>query len=280
MSLEHLQPFAGQHAIQSAAFSADFSSELNLQEVEQLKTAASGLKADFPNIVDQFRTTLSFSVNPAEQNQSAPPPGAPSIGGFVLSRPSAEAVPGANLRQVLVSLKNVIIIINDYTRWAKFTADIERYLGVLLKPINAQKGVASIGLQFTDAFTWNADPEDLNLAEVFSRNTDYLVPSVFKRGVALWHSHHGYLLEQTNPVAFQQIENINVSHNLVNGNPQLQILTSHKATFRKPLYKVLDSNKEKISQIMDGMHRGNKTMLADLLTDEVQNKINLNSLGG
>ncbi|MDD2892894.1 MAG: TIGR04255 family protein [Halothiobacillaceae bacterium] len=277
MSLDQLHPFAGQHAVQSAAFAVDFSTELDVGEVGLLRAAAAGLRADFPEIADNHLTTLRFQVGSGQQDLPVSPAAKYDVGGFVIQRPADGVDPVAPVRQIVVSRKNVVIVINNYTRWAKFKTDIERYLNVLLNPVNAQKGVSSVGIQFSDAFVWRADPDELNLAEVFSTNTQYLVPSVFKKGATLWHSHHGYLVEQADPVVYQQLDNINVSRNLVAGAQQLQILTSHKATFAKPLYKILNSNKDKVSKIMDFLHSTNKGILADLLTDEVQTKISLNT---
>lgn len=275
MSLDYLHPFAGQHAIQSAAFAMDFSTELDVGEVERLRASATELKSDFPNIQDQHRTTINFQFAPGKQDAST----AQDIGGFRLERPAPGGVPAAPLRAIGVSRSNLIVAINDYTRWSKFKADAERYLGVLLKSINAQKGISSVSLQFSDAFVWRADPADMVLTEIFSETTQYLAPSVFAKKAVLWHSHHGYLIDQTAPVAFQELDNINVSRNLVAGAHQLQILTSHKATFPRPIFKILDANKDKVSTIMDLLHKKNKEILADVLTEEVQKKIGLNLKG-
>lgn len=277
MSLDQLHPYADQHAIQSAVFSVHFSTELDVRELGQLKAAAADLKADFPNIVDNHMTRLSFQVTPGAQSSPVASASEHGVGGYVMQRLSAGGIPVAPMRQIVVAGDSVVIVINDYTRWAKFKTDVERYLSVLLKPINSQKGISSVGLQFSDVFVWRADPADLDMAEVFSTNTQYLVPNVFNGDLPLWHSHHGYLMERTEPFAFQQLDNINVSRNLVSGAQQLQIVIVHKATFARPLYKVLDANKEKVSQIMATLHSRNKEILADLLSEGVQAKINLNT---
>lgn len=273
MSLDYLHPFSGQHAIQSAAFAVDFSTELDVGEVGRLRAAAADLKADFPNIQDQHRTTINFQFSSGKQDASA----AQDVGGFILERPAPGGAPNQPLRVINVNRENIVVVINDYTRWIKFKADVERYLSILLQTVNSQKGVSSIGLQFSDAFIWRADPSELDLTEVFSQNTQYLTPSVFSKKAMLWHSHNGYLIEQTEPVAFQELDNINVSRNLVAGSHQLQVLTSHKASFPKALFKILDSNKQKISQVMDFLHQKNKEILRDVLTEGVQSKISLNA---
>ena len=272
MSLDNLFPFAGQHAIQSAAFAVDFSAELDVGEIARLRLAAAELKGDFPNVSDQKRMMLQFNSGLQGASSSA----ATSDGGFVLDRPASGALPAPPSRGIAVSRENVLVFVNDYTRWARFRADVERYLSVLLKSVNAQKGVRSIGLQFTDAFSWRADPVDLNLSEVFSKESKYLSPNIFSNDLGLWHSHHGYMMEKTEPVPFQQLDNVNVSRNELHGL-QLQVLTSHKATFQKPLYKMLDANKEKIFAVLDSLHQKNKEILANVLTQEVQEKIGLNA---
>ena len=277
MSLDNLHPFAGQHAIQSAAFAVDFSAELNVSEIAQIRSAAVELKAEFPSIADQHLTTVSLQFNPGRQNPPAVPAAAHDIGGFVMQQSGSETVPPVSIRQIVVSRGNVVIAINDYTRWVKFRSDVERYLSILLRGVNSQKGIAGVALQFSDVFVWRADPEDLDLKKVFSTTTQYLTPSVFNRGAMLWHSHHGYIVEQERPVEFSRLDNVNISCNMVGGIPQLQILISHKAVFQKALYKILDVNKLKVSEIMESLHKKNKEILADILSKEVQVKINLNS---
>ena len=261
MSLDYLIPFAGQHAIQSAAIAMDFATQLDVGEVTRLRTAADALKGDFPDIADQHRTTLHMPVGP---NNRAPAPAAVhDVGGFVMDRPAPSAIPGtAALRRIIVSRENVVVIVNDYTRWAKFKHAVEKYLGTLLVSINAQKGVSSIGLQITDAFNWNGDPADMKMADIFQPSTPYLTPNAFNPAATLWHSHHGYLVEKVAPMRYSQLDNINISRNIVDGTHRIEILTSHKATFERPLYKVLDANRAKISSVLDALHARNKEILA------------------
>jgi len=275
MSLNHLHPFAGQHAIQSAVFALAFATELDVDSLRILRDASTSLKHDFPDIQDQHRTTFSIQIRPGHQTPSA----ALDAGGFILNRP----VPGANqavpARSIAVSRENIIIAINDYTRWEKFKSDTDRYVRTLLAPIKESLGVVSIGLQFTDIFVWRADPLDLDLSEVFSKNTLYLTPNVFQKAgdAMLWHSHHGFFSEQSDPFNFQLLDNINVARNIALGTHQIQILTSHQAKFPQPIYKILDENGPSLFKLEDILHSKNKEILADLLSEEVQEKINLNA---
>lgn len=279
MNMDLLQPFAGQHAIQSAAFALEFATELDVAEVSMLRLAAADLKNDFPKLTDQQRTTFSFQVGVDPHGPSTPPSAAMDPGGFILERPSSEQGQVQPLRIIVVSRESITVVINDYTRWDKFRSDIGRYLTTLLQGINVQKGVVGISLQIVDTFIWRSDPADLDINEVFSKNSRYLVSNAFEPSALLWHSHHGFLVEKTAPINFQQLDNVNVSRNLVAGTNQLQILTSHKATFASPLYKILDVNRVQFSSVLDSLHDKNKEILRDILTAAVQLKISLNRKG-
>lgn len=270
MSLDHLYPFAGQHAIQSAVFGLDFSSELEVSEVATLRAAASQLIAEFANINDQHRTTLNLQAGPGA---AAAPSTTVEVGGFILERPSLVSTEPST-RLIIVNRTGIIIVINDYTRWDRFKSDVDRYLSALFVPMDNQKAISSIGLQFNDIFLWKADPVDLNLSEIFAANNVYLAPNALMSPL-LWHSHHGYLKNETVPVKHQQLDNINVSRVAANEEHQIQILTSHRVTLEKPLYKSWSMSKNILFELQENLHSKNKEILGALLTPEAQLKINL-----
>lgn len=270
MSLDQLHPFAGQHAIESAAFALDFIGELDIAEVLALRNAANQLVGDFPVVAEKQVATLNFQVGAGSASASSP---SIEVGGFTMQRP-ALLLTERPLRLIDISRSGVVVVINDYTRWDKFKADVDRYLTVLLAPIDNQKAVAGIGLQFNDIFLWRADPSDLKLNEVFSANNPYIAPNVLEAPL-LWHSHHGYLVSDSEPVQNQQLDNINVSRVVVNEEHRLQILTSHRVTFEKPL-ESWSTNKTLFFNIQEKLHNKNKAILRALLTPDAQLKINLN----
>ena len=274
MSLDHLHPFAGQHAIQSAVFALNFANELDVGETSAIRVEANKLQNEFPVQIGRTRTTVHVPIGPT----AAPLPSSiVEVDGFEMARPALVAGE-PSIRIIIVSGTGIVVVINDYTRWDKFKSDVDRYLSVLLMPVDAKKAVVSIGLQFNDIFFWKADPTDLELAEVFAVDNPYLAPNVFSSPV-LWHSYHGYIVSNEYPVRYQQLDNINVSRVAENEVHQLHILTSHQATLDKPLYKGWSGNKSTLLSIQDSLHAKNKAILAKLLTHELQKKINLNGSG-
>lgn len=69
MSLDHLHPFAGQHAIQSAVLALDFANELDTGEISAIRAEATKLVGDIPLQNELQRTTFTMKVGPVD----APP---------------------------------------------------------------------------------------------------------------------------------------------------------------------------------------------------------------
>lgn len=271
MNLDHLYPFAGQHAIQSAVFGLDFASELDVGEVGALRSAANALVSDFPVVKDQALTTFSVEVVSGQIPTSS---ANSEVGGFVMEKPAISSG-GSNSRFIVVSRTGIVVVVNDYTRWDRFRDDVNRYLSILLFPIDGKKAIANFGLQFNDIFLWKADPADLDVGEIFSMDNPYIARNSLAQS-SLWHSHHGYLVDSLTPVPYQQLDNINVSRVAVSEEHQIQILTSHRVTLGKPLYKIWSANKEIFIEIQECLHARNKEILNAMLMPEVQLKINLN----
>lgn len=272
MSLESLYPSAGDHAILSAVFAIEFQSRLSLDtllEIEKAVTKAYG--DEFPVVVQQQTMSLDFTAGLGSQQLKAKP----QPGGFVMQK--VDGVTSG--RAINFSEDSCIIEIRDYSRWDTVKADVDRYLKPLLQLLQKHGiPIKVLGLQYTDVFHWKSEPKDLVIGEVFNKDTPYLVPHVFDsstKATSLWHSHHGFFVEHTEPVEYRRLDNINVSRVRAGASDSIQILTSHKAQFLEPLWKGGKENRPVISKIQDAMHLANKEIMRGLLTPELQKKIKL-----
>lgn len=272
MSLDSLYPYAGDHAIQNAVFALDFGSTLTPAQLKDIqKAAVKAYGSELPDVQEQQTMALNFGLaQGAQQFKAAPQPS-----GFVMQRTGS--FPTIAGRSITVSPNNCFIVINDYTRWANVKADIDRYLDAILQAVSRHHiAITAIGLQYTDVFNWKADPSELVLTEVFEKGTPFLVPNVLQSTAPVcWHSHHGYFLESNDPVAYSQLDNINVSRVEVTGSHSIQILTSHKAQLTSPLWKVGKEHRHVISDIQEKLHGSNKTILRALFTEQLRSKIKL-----
>lgn len=269
MSIENLFPIAGNNAIQNVAFAIEWQAELSSSDLQAINVVMeSELKSEFPVVTPQNHQTFSFVTDVASAAKLTP---SIEIGGYHYERRSPfSSVPN---RSITLSKNSLIVLINEYSRWASVWNDVNRYFGIILKHIT-HAPVVNIGLQYSDVFVWKDDPKSLNLNEVFKPNSKYLTPNVLSLS-GLWHSHHGYIVELEAPVPSARLDNINV--NLLDnaGVLSIQITTSHRTTLKDVIWLTNSQSLVTIGEVMNALHTENKIVVSELLSEQLCNKIKL-----
>lgn len=280
MSLEHLYPYAGHHAIQSAIAVVEWADNSGGGVLQQETLAV---------IVETAKVLLNEMGFPDQEilqvMQVAMGPGLPAAGGqtFTLGGLRASkrgSTPGTQARSVMLTRENLLVQINDYTRWSKIKVDIEQYLRQLLPLVGEHKAIRRINLQFNDVFRWRANPADLRMNEVFRKASPWLPAHVFEVPT-FWHSHHGYLVERTEPLICQQLNNINISYGHQDGEPTVQAVLAHQGAMpaAAPLWVKTAEEVRPVMELLNAFHTENSCILADIFSDEVLQRIKLNVPG-
>lgn len=255
-----LFPYAGAHAVQSAAFALEWPVELSEVELSSIAGLHEKLRPSLPNSAPL--QTMTFQVVAGQ-------PGSPisAAGGHSFSRPG----PAGPARLLEVQRNRVVGQVNDYTRWEPVWKEVRNWLS-LVGPIIGTRQITHVGLQYNDVFHWRGNPQSLDLKQVFAEGSPLLPSNVFKLQ-GLWHSHHGYFLERSEPVQHRLLENVNVSMLEELGQRSILISLVHKAAVAdiwgwESMSKVIDG-------LMDDLHKRNKIMLGDLLSSEAAESIGL-----
>lgn len=269
MSLDNLFPIAGNNAIQNAAFAIEWGAELSSADIQETNSKIeSELKSDFSAPLPQNVQNFSFVTDGSQTPRFLP---SVEIGGYLYEKRSPlSTIP---TKSITLTRQNLVILINEYSRWETVWEDVQKYFSIILKNITAQP-FTNVGLQYSDVFIWKDEPASLNLCEVFRQSSSYLTPNALNVK-SLWHSHHGYIVDSNAPVKNSRLDNINV--NLIDngGTLSVQIVTSHRATLAAPIWYKKEIDLESISQIMKVLHNENKQVMHNLLSDEVCKKIKL-----
>lgn len=271
MTIDNLYPYAGDHAVQNATFVVEWAEPLKAEAIAAVNKLATRFKnLGLSHVQHQQFMQFKFEHNPLEgpQNQGTQH----GLGGIVFARPAGV---GEITRSVTISRQNCMIVVPDYTRWDKVFADVEAYLKVALDEVAPSRPLSTIGLQYNDVFQWKDDPSDLNLKEVFADDA-FIPPNVFAQ-TGLWHLHHGYMEQHSSPVAHSRLTNINVDMLDPAGERIIQIIGSHRATLRDPLWQSHLKNKQIMLDVFSSLHSANKQMLGKLLTKQICEKIRLTS---
>jgi len=263
MRLELLEPHHGDHSIQNAILAIEWAMALDNATLETLRSAFQQFKHDFPK--EELQHTVSFSLGLA---QGAVPTPQQGLGGYTYSRFS---VGGEIEKQIIISRSNCMFIVSDYKKWSVLIDEAKAIFRALLQ--SATASVATIGLQYSDRFVWKGDKEELNLDEIFSRNSQYISAHIFDCK-DLWHSHHGYFDVVETPVIGKRLDNINVALQDAIEGRALEVLTSHRLQLSNPIE--CSTALETIDLSLQGMHQINKNIFRQLFTEQLLNKIGMN----
>ena len=271
MSLDALYPFGGDHAIQNATFVLDWKEALSEKDIKGIKTLIQQRLQAFSSV--KPIQNLVFNLTPGAMGNVPSAPSTAQAGAVFEIPGSSVSVPA---RRAIAALRERLqITVNDYGRWAAVFADVEKYFRVVFSELGSQR-VASIGLQYSDVFTWRADPKSLNLREVFREGSPYIAPNVFDLQ-SFWHSHHGFFRRMEDVEGAPEcLDNVNI--NCANNSADvlaLTIITSHKIDFPKADWLNGDQIISKMAPIYQSFHGANKRILHSLLTDEVCRRIKL-----
>ena len=254
-----LYPFAGAHAVQSAAFALEWPVEINEAEISAIAGTHEKLKPSLPVIAPL--QTLTFQMIGGQAGSTSTVPG-----GFLFSRPG----PAGIARALEVQRNRLVGQVSDYTRWAPVWKEVKSWFATVA-PCLGNRQFTHVGLQYNDVFHWRAAPESLDLKQVFREGSPLLPANVF--GLKdLWHSHHGYFLDRETPVKHRLLENVNINMLEELGQRSIVISTVHKAEINIWSWEALAKS---IDALMDDLHQRNKANLGSLLSDEAAGKISL-----
>jgi uncharacterized protein (TIGR04255 family) len=259
-----LYPYAGVHAIQSAAFVVEWAGELTAGEIAQIAALHSQLSESFPS----FSPIQSFKLEIVGQGQSMP---TSSIGGYVFQKNNAT---GNFSKTLEVNHTRVTALINDYTRWEYVWKDVRGWFEKVI-PLIGDRQILHAGLQYNDIFHWRGELGDLNIKDIFLEASPYIAKHIFEVN-GLWHSHHGYLIDHAKPENSKLLENINVSASINEAWQRSFIITTvHKMQLLDARILGWNGLASHLDELMNTMHNRNKEVLKKILTPAVLAQIDL-----
>ena len=264
MSLDSLFPHAGNHSIQNAVMAIEWGGELSIEQLEKLRASAKAILADCPR--EEQQQSIRVNIAPVQNPMTAP---APEVTGYTFSRFSPN---GDIEKQIQINRVNCLIIVSDYRRWHDLITEVSKLLSVIFCTADASVSVSAVGLQYSDRFVWKGQPEELKLQEVFQANSPFIAPHSLECSAA-WHSHHGYFIVRESPVLHRRLDNMNVNVNDESEGRVIQILTSHRALLEEHI--VANQALDAVLSLQDDIHKVNKSIFRQLLSDELLKKINL-----
>lgn len=184
-------------------------------------------------------------------------------------------------KALIVDKHTCRVINNDYTRWEYVWPEARGLLVEVLNTLADKLTIKAIDLQYTDVFNWRGNKQDLDLSELFNKNSNYLPLHVFEYK-NLWHVHQGFFdnSEEESGCSYKKLNNINLNLVELNGEWLAQVTTAHRAILEAPESNLSDFVRDNsiLDRILNKLHIKNKEILSDLLTEAIKVKIKLNKI--
>lgn len=268
------RPFGDKHAINTVSFVVELDAPLDSKALHELSLLHSRLKEELPRKAEEQAVVVNLSPNSISGGSVRS--GSPELRGFVFDRLTPD---GRQEWALKIQPDHVQVLCTKYDRWDSVWSRAETFFHIVLPVIHKYRAISVVGLQYIDEFIWEGTKSELKPSELFQENSEYLVPNIYEMS-DLWHCHHGYFSEISNPAPCKLLNNINIDLLDSAENRVVRITTTHRAMLRDHIRTHIsvagaDNSGNTVDAHMSALHVENKDVLNKLLSDEIQKRIKL-----
>lgn len=270
-------PITDRHAIQTVAFVVELSSPVSPRQVEEIIKLHDSIKDQLPVIQRQksFNVSVGFGGNPVQQ-----------VGQEQLSGVTFDRVDLNKRREYALSIINHLIIVNvdAYARWEEACGIAFPLFDKIISALNASHSVVAFTLEYIDLFVpadvTGRKKKGLTISKMFNNKASFVPQNIFNTK-GYWHSYHGYFVKQAGDIAFDMLNNINVTfgYDIIRKHNLVTIACNHRSIIQQGNVNVASNNTNGSYACRDAcftaMHEENKTIIKDLLSKGLCKQIGL-----
>lgn len=264
------EPANGSHALLETVFFAQFSPEVDVQQLgEQLEDVAEFLPVKIP--IQGFKIIVGTS---------GPEANAVIASGWEFSR----VAPDGSVEWVFrVTPEGLSVHCLAYTRWDEVWARASEILFKVLGKVPSDVGLTGIGMKVIDRFRFvGHNLETYDLLRLAKRPNQLIADRAFSAGHR-WHCHTGWfdmVASGEGPLAPLEVLNqlnIDAGPQMEPAGEKLFVMIDHNQVARNQAGPLVlgEGSDVWVSELMRQLHEANKKVLADIVTDEMARRINL-----
>jgi uncharacterized protein (TIGR04255 family) len=265
-----IEPAAGKHAIEVIALAVEWGrplSEEELHEVAAIYRASDTLTEFFPRIEEIKGLTVSLDSEDTKVS-------APVMGGLQIVRAKDDGSPSwmVHVRPELISCNCM-----EYDRWRTVKPKALEALLPIVKYATA-KGhpIQAIGLQYHDMFRVKTASHADATGRMFRRDSRWLSPRIWEED-GPWHIHQGWF--SPGKLGRVDLNLLNVDVVTEQQGCVFRIFGQHRAlTVTRQGEAAAPFTTEDLSSVFESLHTCNKSVLLQLLAQNVCDQIGLTLL--
>jgi len=242
----------------------------NITEVEvgRLEAAHDLWKSEFPKM--SRIQTITVAVGSGPSGLPTPPIG------ISFDRYKTD---GSLDWRVRVGEQQIVINCLNYTRWNEVWGRAKELLRQFSDTIAAPDNrVTGMGLQYIDVFVWEGNVEKYDVKQLLRDDSKMVPASIWDRG-PLWHLYQGWFETEGLPRAGRLLKRVHLD--AIEGNSQFSVKVNNTLRLdmktAAQLNKVFGGARPAIEKIYSELHVKSKRVLAELLIEEMAERIDLNA---
>lgn len=265
---EGFEPIHEAHAIERVAFVVQFDSQFDDTVFDNLKEIAESFKDSLPgkSEIQSASLILNAKGSTAQSGKS---------GGIIRRKVSPDGSLESELR---IERSTLTYLTTLYKGWNSVWNQVCEYFAKLLPHYLSNSQITSVGLNYVDKFAWNGHPNHCDSKLLLKHNSKYLCPHIFETN-ELWHSHTGVFINFDKDA--KRLLNVDVNH-FDEQRPEgqkriISIVTTLTDHLNQSDVQSNSGNDVMImvENHMNDMHNFGKTVLDQLLTDQMSKRIDL-----
>jgi len=275
------------HSIVEVVFTLEFARPFDVEELAAFYNGGKHWKEFLPIVTLEARAegAKEFSVAPdaipqLEFSET------PVLSKVLFQRVKADASPEWRL-QATTNLVTVNCL--NYLRWASVSTKARELhmaaISSLFESTAATQGeqnvleLQSLTLQYIDRFSWTGSEDDYQLNLLINPNSDRVPAAILPRKIH-WHSHQGWYETAESPSKGRILDRLHMSGQIVNNSYIATLDTVCRFEFEEHLKlgqtDFLDIF-QSLVEVWDLLHEKSKSVLSDVLQENIQGEISLNA---
>ena len=257
------------HALVEVVFGLQFDRPWTPKEIQQIKAAHVGDEewvSFLPSINDVQLHEMVLGPNGFVQPHAVP------VTGVVFERIQPD---GTIAWRLACDQSAIYINCLDYTRWAEIWPKVANLIVKVLTASNSEN-LHAVGVfhQTIDLFKWSGDTSDYDVTRLLDSQSDSVPARVANNGL-MWHLYQGWFQELIDPLPGKLLTRVHFDAPAVPVGV-VKMDTHLGITLKYPLpVRTLLGADSAVQQLFVLLHRRNKDVLKDFLTDEALISIDL-----
>ena len=253
-------------AIKNVAFALRFEKAFSKEDFLALKQAHNGNEDDLPNIEEQ--SSISFQINPVSGTEEVH---SQDLAGIIFQHLNPN---GMHNKKFSVNNNIAVFETTNYTQWAQSWEKSKKIFDRFVPCLSNNNMLVAVGLAYVNEFLI-LKPDSDWMNQLLSEETKYLALDVY-RNCDFWHSHIDFLANDDSSDTKKMLTNIDLDciRDQSDQKHKVVSLVHHRIDLIEKI-DFLSFRKEHIDQFFFEMHKLNKQIILDILTDKMAESIGL-----